>query len=153
MDGWRFYVPVAYTTKDYDTEVPDEYDRDGDTVEAGAGVSRSFLNKYFARLEYRYGYEDTDGELKELSRNELQAAFAASLTKKLNLQLEYDVTFYDYDSSDREDTYHSASATLLYNWMKNHYIAVGYSYNRNESNDDVNDYDKHVIDMSMHYTY
>ncbi|MCD8492532.1 MAG: outer membrane beta-barrel protein [Geovibrio sp.] len=153
MDSWRFYAPVSVTFRDYDTDTPADYNRDGTEYKGGLGVSKTFRKVHMASLEGLLSTEDTDGRFREVTSGELKLAYAGKVMEDLTLQLDYGTILYDYKNGGREDRYHSASAALLYKFMERHYVNLGYRFSLNDSNDDLNDYKKHVFDMGVSYFY
>ncbi|QAR31996.1 hypothetical protein EP073_00835 [Geovibrio thiophilus] len=153
MDKWRFYAPVSVTFRDYDTATPADYSRDGTEYKGGLGVSRIFSKIHMASLEGHLGTEDTDGKFREVTTGELKLTYAGQVMKDTTLQLDYNTILYDYKNGGREDRYHSAAATVLYKFLERHYINFGYRFSLNDSNEDINDYKKHVFDMGVSYFY
>lgn len=153
MDSWRFYMPLSLTIRSYDTDTPDDYNRDGNGYKGGLGVSKTLNKAHMVSLEGNLGAEDTDGKYREVTTSELKLAYTGQIVRDVTLQLDYNTIHYDYKNGGREDRYHSAGATVLYKFLDRHYLNIGYRFNVNDSNDDYNDYKKHVFDLGVSYFY
>lgn len=153
MNDWRFYVPVSVTFRDYDITTPEDYNRDGTEYKGGLGVSRIFSKVHMASAEGHLSTENTDGKYREVTAGELKFTYTGQVMKDTTLQLDYGTIYYDYKNGGREDRYHSASATVFYKFLERHYLNLGYRFSLNDSNDNMNDYKKHVFDMGVSYFY
>lgn len=151
-DTWRFYIPVEFSLKNYRGE-KENYSRDGEVYKGGLGVSKSFGLRHLAKLEAHIAKDDADGKFRQLTKSELNASYTNIITDKLTLRLNADVIYYDYDENSRHDVYTGAGAALYYKFAERHFISGGYSYYKNDSNKDINDYKKHIIDLSISYLY
>lgn len=151
-DSWRFYIPLEFALKNYRGEKED-YNRDGEAYKAGLGVSKSFGLRHIAKLEGHIGREEAEGKFRQITKSELNASYTNILTERLTMLIKADGIYYDYDEKGRHDFYASAGASLFYKLAERHFLSGGYSYYNNNSNDDTNDYDKHIIDISISYLY
>ncbi|WP_022851272.1 outer membrane beta-barrel protein [Limisalsivibrio acetivorans] len=153
MDSWKFMLPLRLSVKDYHSDVPEDYNRDGKLYKGGLGVSRAFGGKFIAELTGYLAKEDTDGEYRENTQTELKLSLAARITRSINAQAVFDTILYDYDNLDRSDRYNSLSATLIYKLNESVFFNGGYTFNSNDSDDDINDYTKHVFEVGVNYSF
>ena len=153
INSWSIYTPLSISFKNFDENINSDFNRDGETYSFGLGVSKSFAGNHILTAETKAGVEDTKGKYSRTNTGEFNLGFTTKISEDVTARLSYEAIVYDYKHGGRKDTYNDLAAIMLYEFSERHFINIGYSFIKNDSNQNINDYKKHVFDIGVNYLY
>jgi len=135
--------------------------RDGNIFILSAGYSRLFKGgKGIFSLVYEYTNDDTDGKnWANVGNRASMSILVPELIRRTDLILSGDVFVQDYKNTHtifgvkRKDKSYTASATFLITLVKGLYLNLQYTYNRDDSNIAIYDYNRNIYTTGFEYRF
>jgi tetratricopeptide (TPR) repeat protein len=135
--------------------------RDGNIFSLTAGYYYPFHEgKGIFSLIYEYTNDDTDGKnWANTGHRANMSILIPELFRKTDLILSGDIFLQDYKNTHtvfgkkREDKSYTASATFLITLLKGLYLNLQYTFNRDDSNVAVYDYNRNIYTVGFEYRF
>jgi Putative beta-barrel porin 2 len=119
---------------------------------AEASFSHSVAKQTYVRWYGRYGFEDSDiGGFTERSSFRTGVSVQQRFTNRLagNLGANYIFDQFEGGGSDFDDNVIEVSVGLDFNVYRNLVLNAGYSFTSNMSDEDLREYDRHILSLGM----
>lgn len=159
-DNHVFEAFPSYCKKNfYRSAYLEEEDRDSENWSASFGWLWLFRKNAFFNLGYEYSDEDAQGDNWDYRGNRFRANVSLPLSAGVRLQTGAEVFVQDFENEHsvfgkkREDDLYKAWIGASWEFLKNKYFIVDYTWTRVDSNLAVYDYDRYVVSTGVEFRY
>ncbi len=159
-DNHVFEVFPSYGKKNfYRTAFLEEEDRDSQDWSASASWMWLFRENAFFSLGYEYSDEDAQGDNWDYRGNRLGTSVSVPLTDSLRFQAGAEIFVQDFDNEHtvfgkrREDDLYKAFAGTSWEFSRNKFCIVDYTWTKVDSNLAIYDYDRHVVSTGLEFRF